>query len=218
MEPTEKQIKVERTAQYYTMGNDIKAASHIWYIFHGYGQLASRIIRKFDQLDLDEHFVIAPEGLSKFYFSRNPTVMGASWMTSHQRLSEIEDYLKYLDQVYCKIKAQMYDGQKLNVLGFSQGSSTMWRWIAHHRPALHAIIVWAGEYPPDVDYHSISAYLADIQHKYYCLGDKDEFITDQMYDKQKRFATDHHLDFDLKKFSGKHKIDRTVLAEVVAQL
>lgn len=218
MEPIEKHIKVERTAQYYTLGNDIKTASHIWYVFHGYGQLASRIIRKFDQLNLDEHFIIAPEGLSKFYFSRNPTVMGASWMTSHQRLSEIEDYLKYLDKIYLDIEALMSKGQKVNVLGFSQGSSTMWRWIAHHRPELHSICVWAGEYPPDIEYSSMTDYLADIGHKYYCLGDQDEFITDQMYAKLKAFADDQHLDFDLKKFSGKHKIDRAVLAEVVAQL
>ncbi len=209
---------MERTAHYCTLGSDIQTVSQVWIVLHGYGQLASRFIRKFDKLDLTEHHIVAPEALSRFYFKRSPSIMGASWMTSHQRLLEIEDYLNYLDQLYDMLKDEMTVGQKLNVLGFSQGSATMWRWISHRRPALNGVVVWAGEYPPDVDYGSMKEYLSSIHHKFYCLGDQDEFITAQSYQKLSDMATREGLDFQLHTFKGIHKIDRTLLSEIASQL
>ncbi|MEN0004839.1 MAG: phospholipase, partial [Bacteroidota bacterium] len=64
----EHSIPVTRTAHYATQG---QVGPHIRYLCiacHGYGQLAARFIRKFDVVDRADTFVIAPEGLSRFYW------------------------------------------------------------------------------------------------------------------------------------------------------
>jgi predicted esterase len=133
MKVDEHSIQVQRTAHYYTLGEDINDAQHIWLLIHGYGQLASRMIEKFSNSDITSNYYIAPEALSKYYVKRQPNFVGSSWMTKEHRLDEITDYIGYLDQIMTPITSAMRDNQKLNILGFSQGTSTMWRWIEHCR-------------------------------------------------------------------------------------
>jgi hypothetical protein len=61
------QIKIEKTAHYYTHGQVSPKVKYFWLAAHGYGQLASNLMRKFEHLG-EEHFVVAPEGLSNFYW------------------------------------------------------------------------------------------------------------------------------------------------------
>jgi len=218
LDPIEHHLTVKRTAHYCTLGHDIKDAEQVWIALHGYGQLASRFIRKFDKLDLTKHHIISPEALSHFYYKRSPSIVGASWMTSHQRLSEIEDYLSYLDQIYEKLADKMTAEQKLNIIGFSQGTTTMWRWISHSRPVLNSIVMWAGEYPSDVDYSSMCGYIEKIQYKFYCLGDQDEFITADYHQKLSTFADKQGLGFHDLSFSGAHRIDKKLLSKIADQL
>lgn len=207
-------LKIKRTAHYYTIGASCHAASEIWLVFHGYGQLASRIIRKFDHLDLQESHIIAPEGLNKFYFKRNPLILGASWMTKHQRLDEIEDYLSYINQVVESL--QLQPSQSLNVLGFSQGSATMMRWLDHARPKISKMVNWAGEFPPDIDYDSFDPFLTSIDDCFYCVGDDDEFLTPKRFSFISDFIKNSKADIKIEKFVGTHEINRDVLAAIVA--
>jgi len=212
----ENKLTIERTAHYYTLGADIANAKHLWIVFHGYGQLASRIIKKFDGIDLENNFIIAPEGLSKFYFKRSPEILGASWMTKHNRLDEIEDYINYIDKIYTNLIVP--HTATLNVLGFSQGSSTMMRWINHTRPSLQKLIIWAGEFPPDINYENFKSYCGSIQEKYYCIGDEDEFINEKLRIKTQQFIDSFDLDFDIKVFDGKHEIKRPLLYEIAGSM
>ena len=77
-------IKVEKTATYYSSGN-IKTAKTIWFVLHGYGMLAEYFIKKFDSIVNNDNCVIAPEGLSKFYTKGFYGRVGASWMTKENR-------------------------------------------------------------------------------------------------------------------------------------
>ena len=54
-------------ASYITLNKLTPKTKNIWIIFHGYGQLSKFFIRRFDILDQNENFIIAPQGLSKFY-------------------------------------------------------------------------------------------------------------------------------------------------------
>jgi len=215
VEPKLQKIKIERTAHVYTLGADAHTAEDIWLVFHGYGQLASRIIRKFDEIEDRRIHVIAPEGLSKFYFKRNPLILGASWMTKMHREDEIEDYLNYLDQIYHSLDLRA--NQNFNVLGFSQGSATMMRWINHARPNLGKLVIWAGEFPPDLDYEMAKSYFKTISKKYYCLGNRDEFFTSEIFDKMTSFVSKYDLGFQYKHFQGKHEINRKLLAQIIAE-
>lgn len=213
MEAQLNKIKIKRTAHYYTLGTEAENARDIWLVFHGYGQLASRIIRKFDQFDLEHTHVVAPEGLSKFYFKRDPLILGASWMTKHQRLDEIDDYLNYLDDLYASL--HLSSSQSFNVLGFSQGSSTMMRWLKHAQPSLAKMINWAGEFPPDIDYDSFVPYLETIGQKYYCVGDKDSFVTPERLKKFSDFMMKIDTTINLQQFEGGHEINRDLLAKLI---
>jgi hypothetical protein len=61
------QIKIEKTVHYYTHDTISPYVKYFWIVAHGYGQLASSLLRKFQHLD-EAHFVVAPESLSNFYW------------------------------------------------------------------------------------------------------------------------------------------------------
>lgn len=214
MEAKEHKITVSRSAHYYTLGEDMNSAQNIWIVFHGYGQLASQVIQKFDHLDLSKHFVIALEGLSKFYWSRITRTIGASWMTKAHREDEIDDYLRYFDQVLTPFLDKVTADQKLRTLGFSQGSSTMWRWIANRKPPLYQIINWAGEFPPELDYQSLNSYLSGVERKFYCCGDRDELVSSSDKRVIKGFVEKNNMNFEFLEFAGKHIISRAMLARI----
>ena len=69
MESNLLKFKIERTAHVYSLGELSEETTDVWIVFHGYGQLASRIIKKFNHLELDNAYILAPEGISKFYFN-----------------------------------------------------------------------------------------------------------------------------------------------------
>src|SRR5258708_18756313 len=94
----EHHIGVTRSARYFTLGDSSRGVGEVWFVCHGYGQLASRFLEKLRVLDDGRRYLVAPEGLSRFYLSESPTErrVGASWMTREHRLAEIEDYVRYL--------------------------------------------------------------------------------------------------------------------------
>jgi len=196
------------------LGNDISKANEIWMILHGYGQLANRIVRKFDHLNLDKIYAIAPEGINKFYWHEGKREAVATWMTSHERLDEIDNYLAYLDQVYDIIIKPHLDHATFNILGFSQGTATMWRWVTHKKPKLSKIVQWAGEFPPEPKYKEESAYLNAIDMNM-VYGDKDNFIKGKLKDEVLGLIESEGLDMQVIEFDGHHRIDRDILADIV---
>src|SRR6266704_6639708 len=93
----EHHVSVTRTARYFTLGSS-RGVAEVWFACHGYGQLAGRFLEKLRVLDDGTRYLVAPEGLSRFYLSESATArrVGASWMTREDRLVEIEDYVRYL--------------------------------------------------------------------------------------------------------------------------
>ena len=144
----EGKIKVKKTFRYYTFGNPDKA-EHIWFVLHGYGQLAFFFLRKFNVLDPDKHFVVAPEGMHRFYLKGTNGRVGASWMTKEARLDDIEDNHDFLDQLFAKL-TQKYSFKKRTLLGFSQGGATASRWHQKNTFKADNFILWACVFPPDL--------------------------------------------------------------------
>src|SRR5437773_9979565 len=97
----EHHLSVSRTARYFTLGERSAAVAEVWFACHGYGQLGARFLEKLRVLDDGTRYLVAPEGLSRFYLSESPSErrVGASWMTREDRLAEIADYVQYLDAV-----------------------------------------------------------------------------------------------------------------------
>jgi len=141
----EKHIEITKTARYYTLGTLNENTTEVWFIIHGYAQLAKDILQKFETINNDNIFFIAPEGLNKFYsrgFAGNPV---ASWMSSEDRLNEIKDYCQYLNQLYLILELDKKSNIKVNILGFSQGVTTASRWIESNDFLFHRFVLYAGE-------------------------------------------------------------------------
>ena len=214
MEPQLETFEIKRKAHVYTLGTDISNAEQIWIVFHGYGQRASRIIQKFNQFDLDKVFVIAPEGINKFYWHDKKREAVATWMTSRHRLDEIEDYIHYLNQVFDRLIEPNANSKKINVLGFSQGTNTMWRWLLNKKPELSQILHWAGEFPPELPYNENLNFINQSKN-YYIVGDQDHFIKDEVKQKFINFGLDQGVELTIDEYEGPHKIDRSVLAKYI---
>src|SRR5437660_2587937 len=150
----EHHIGVSRTARYFTLGEKPQGVAEVWFACHGYGQLAARFLEKLRVLDDGRRYLVAPEGLSRFYLSESPAErrVGASWMTREDRLAEIDDYVPYLDAVSADVFRSL-DRARVTVhaLGYSQGAATASRWVAMGKAKIDRLTLWGGEFPPDLD-------------------------------------------------------------------
>jgi predicted esterase len=154
---TEHHIRIEKTARYLTRGNTA-GARQVWFVCHGYRQLASRFISYFSAIDDGSTYIVAPEALSRFYLGddqgpHGPDAdIGASWMTREDRLHEIADYVGYLDALHDRVFQEVRRSDVVfRVLGFSQGVDTVCRWIGQGRARPDHLILWGGLVPADVD-------------------------------------------------------------------
>src|SRR5690554_4646496 len=131
---TSNQLSVSKTARYYTAGTLDKKTKTIWFVCHGYGQLAKYFIQNFKVLDNGENFIVAPEALSRFYLQGFSGRVGATWMTKEDRENDIKDYNAYLSTLYKKVMKDIpLENVKINILGFSQGVSTVCRWVVSEK-------------------------------------------------------------------------------------
>ena len=100
----EHHIQTTRSARYYSLGSIEGEITEVWYVLHGYGQRAEDFIKNFLPITSEGILVIASEALSRFYVKGFAGEVGASWMTREDRMSEIKDYVRYLDNLYAEIK------------------------------------------------------------------------------------------------------------------
>ena len=193
-------ITAPRTARYFTLGAP-ESAQDVWFVCHGYGQLAARFLERFRAVESPERCIVAPEALSRFYLSEHPAErrVGASWMTKEDRLHEIEDYVRYLDAVY----AQVAPGRKgVTALGFSQGTATVCRWAALGSSRIDRLILWGGEVPPDLDLQRLR-----VPKLMLVYGTRDEFFTPKVVAANEKRLRDHGVPYELISFEGGHAID-----------
>jgi len=152
--PTEHHIEIRRSARYFTLGDEARPRD-VWFVLHGYGQLAERFVSKFAPLDDGHRLFVAPEALSRHYVEGKggpESRVGASWMTREDRMAEMADYVRYLDAVHDEVFAHARRGAvRLSVLGFSQGAATAARWVLQGKGRVDRVVLWAGLLPPDVD-------------------------------------------------------------------
>jgi predicted esterase len=210
---THHKFTVDKTAHVYTHGEPSEKTEYFWFVTHGYGQLASSIIRKFEGFDPTTHFVVAPEALNRFYWQFRTNVVGASWMTRQDRLDEISDYTTYLDTVFAHFRGQIPSSAKVILFGFSQGCATQMRWILRGSPHYAHLIFWGGVLPEDLDYQPFEAYFDDKKLTFVC-GDNDEFINQEGIDKHIALVKERGLKMDVVGFEGKHEVLTAVLQQV----
>jgi len=200
----EEKLTITKTTRYFTHGNAEKA-THLIFALHGYGQLPAFFIRKFQELDHDTYYIVAPEGLHRFYLSGSSGRVGASWMTKEARLDDIEDNMKYLDQLAENICTNNSFSTK-TLLGFSQGGATAARW--HEKGSFRAdtFVLWASVFPPDLelpkDQHAFSR-----SKNIFIVGDEDEYFKGADIDAMSSHLSESQLLFETIIYKGKHTIN-----------
>lgn len=215
----QKNVRFDFAARYFTAGKLDAGTRQIWIVVHGYGQLAQFFLKKFEPLTANGVFLIAPEGLSRFYLSeltqtgRADNRVGATWMTRENRLMDIANYITYLDKVYSDGLGNHAGKVPITLLGFSQGCATVCRWATDGLLRFDRLILWAGLFPPDMDFQKGHKAL-DGKETYMVVGNQDPYLTAE---RMKEFD-DLTGKLDIKPvklvFEGKHELNDDVLTKL----
>lgn len=208
----EEHIEVARTARYAVLGVGGARTRQIWFVLHGYGQLARRFLRSFAPLDDGTRLVVAPEGLSRFYVDPNharggaTTKVGASWMTRDDREREIEDYIRYLDCLAESVVSQVGAPARVVVLGFSQGVATACRWVVRERVRANRVVLWAGGFPPDLDLTRCKETFTRCTLTL-VVGDRDSYVPLAAREQEEARLRAAGIPFTLETFDGGHELN-----------
>ncbi len=198
-------------ARYFKLGEINQQTQWVWFVCHGYGQLAEYFLRKFKVLDNGEHCIIAPEGLSRFYMNGFQGRVGATWMTKEDRLVDISNYVNFLNSLYESELGELENpGFKISLLGFSQGTATICRWALAKSITFHRLILWAGLFPPDLNLDLGKTKFTD-KEIWLIYGDQDQFLTPERLQTQKELALKLAVEPQQLVFGGGHEIDENIL-------
>ena len=206
----EHHFTVSRTARYEQLGEPSAATRQLWIVAHGYGQLAEYFSRHFKSVqaaDPTGTVIVAPEALSRFYLSGNSGRVGASWMTSADRLAEIADQAAYFDALLAHLLASCPPDVRVTVMGFSQGTATVSRWLAGRtdgwRP--HQLILWAGDFPADIEATAARQLLQNLP-VVLVSGELDGYVGPEKLQAQAEALRLHAAQVTTRSFEGNHTL------------
>jgi predicted esterase len=203
-------IQASKTYRYFTHG-DPEKASHIVYALHGYGQLAEFFIRKFQNLS-EKYFIVAPEGMHRFYLNGSSGRVGASWMTKEERELDISDNLNWLNLLDQEIELKWQFEKKI-ILGFSQGGATAARLYYKNNFKFDRLIIWSSAFPPDL---KIEEFIEkeNLKQNTFLIGNKDEFYSDDQITELIGFYNSKGFQSII--YKGKHEIETEMLMKVLS--
>ena len=214
----ERHLLVPRSARYSVMGSFDAALAEVWIVCHGHGQLASRFLTRFIPIEREDRLFVAPEALNRYYLTPPQggphapnTPVGATWMTSEDREREIEDYVRYLDLLYDEIFSIVpRKNVRLWVLGFSQGTATVARWVARGKVDPDRVVLWAGVLPPELTVAD-AASLTRRAPLTVVLGRHDDFAKPELIAAQESRLKELGVAHETVRFDGGHEIVPEVL-------
>ena len=210
----EHHLTVTRTARYFTLGTLDRDTRQIWFVLHGYGQLAQFFIKKFEVLNDGQTFIVAPEALSRFYLEGVTGRVGASWMTREERTQEITDYIAYLNLLYDTVLGDLdVSALQINILGFSQGNATVLRWLSSGHVRCDRLVIWAGFFANGIEDVIDPLKLTNIPTTL-AYGTQDEYLVQvdlEKYGADIQAAIPH---LQIVTFEGKHTVEVNTLRKI----
>ena len=202
---SENKLTVRKTARYFTLGDP--GAKHLLYVLHGYGQLAFYFLHKFEVLADKDLFIVAPEGMHRFYLQGTSGRVGASWMTRESRQDDITDNILFLDDLHASLTASR-QYSSVSLLGFSQGGATAARWKQHSAITFNRFILWASVFPEDVPLNTEASKFNDGEN-HFVLGTQDEYFN--AGDQEKALEYFKKQGFSNHVYEGGHAINPELL-------
>lgn len=212
--PVGHHLRVTRTARYLTQG-EVEGASEIWFVLHGYSQLAATFLRWFESVVEPGRLLVAPEGLSRAYFEeRGVRRVGASWMTREDRDAEVDDYVQYLDRLADRMRLGVPGDPRIEVHGFSQGAATACRWVAFGSSKVDRLVLWSSGVPPDLplDRYGERLMRAGLT---IAMGTRDKYHAEADIEAEAARLAAAGLHPRLLRFDGGHRVDGATLKGLV---
>ena len=206
-------IEVPRTARYFTIGDDRDSVDELWFVLHGFGQLAREFVQFFGDVAERGRLVVAPEALNRYYAAGSTSVpaaertVGATWMTREDRQNEIKDYVRYLDLLHERFAAKHARARTV-VVGFSQGGATASRWAMLGRTRIDQLILWGATVPPDASLNAGALRGAALT---IVVGRGDQYVTPSVLAAERARLVAAGLTVDVVEYDGGHSIKRAVL-------
>lgn len=198
-------LSIQKTARYFQSKKIDEQVKHVLFVFHGYSQNADEFLASFKNHFSEEILIVAPEGLSKFYwkdFSSNPA---SSWMTSLERENEIADNLRYLSKVASEIIKELPSkGVKYSCLGFSQGAAMASRFVSASAIQFSNLFLYGGGPAYDLKWN---AFPKNLQfHLVY--GNEDPYLSEEKVNEVEEMIVSNNFGLTRFKYNGKHKIEK----------
>ncbi len=220
-------ISVTRTARYYQIGAPNPLVRDVWFVCHGFGQLAVDFAVPFQPLEDASRLIVVPEALSRFYLDTRPghsmeSKVGALWLTREDREVEIADIVSYLDTLYERILAELTvhgvrRGQvRVHALGFSQGGPAVCRWAARGSAVVDQLVPWAHAIPQDVNLRALCerrpGLIIDVVY-----GTRDRFIGKDAIGEQRAVLDSSGVPYRMRSFTGGHSLNLLTLRQLMAE-
>jgi len=202
MPPSTTQFQSKKHFRYlFCKGTAACAQKKLLVALHGYGQLIPYFAKKFDGLEKYTSLLF-PEGMHRFYLNGNTGRVGASWMTSEERLIDIEDNFMWLTELLDYIKSK-HDFNEITLLGFSQGGATAARWYFKKQSCFQRLIMWASVFPPDIEQTE-----KDVNNGIFVVGNEDPYFSDNIEGACEFYRSNK---YEVIRFSGAHDLDLPTL-------
>ncbi|MEL6389746.1 MAG: dienelactone hydrolase family protein [Bacteroidota bacterium] len=203
-------IQTTKMARYSTYGQISPKTKYFWMVLHGSNMLCEQMLYKFSDFDPEEHFVIAPEALSRFYKDRFGGDVLAAWMTRRDRLQEIADIATYLTALWEMHVSQVASSCRRIAMGFSQGGTMLYRWLHAAPISLDFTICYSGWIPEDIDLNQAKTDWADVA-QLFTYGESDHLLTQERMTQVSDIIKRNQLNLTIEPYDGEHRVSRDQL-------
>ena len=214
----EKSLSYTTTNTYQTCNEFTQKTENIWLVFHGLGHLSRYFIEHFEKLNPEENYIIAPQAPSLYYQDKRYTYIGACWLTRENRKLSIANNHAYLDALYEEeLKPKLKTGNRLIIMGFSQGVSVAMRWLKHRNLCCDQIILHSGSIPREFAENAFSNLCKHNPILVY--GKKDPLITEERLSDEVDYVK--HIFSNKPKiihFEGAHEVHEATLFKIAQNL
>ena len=210
MEIENKFLKINKTVRYSTFGDLTSETKYFWILLHGSNMICEQMLYKFKNFNPNEHFLISPEGLSRFYKSGFNGDVVASWITKRDRLEEIKDVSAYLTKILNLYKKHLSKKCKTILLGFSQGGTIGFRWLHSKNIKIDYFIPYSCWIPEDINLKLSKTDLNKV-NIIYTYGIDDPYINKKKFDEVIALVNKNKIKISFEKYKGSHRVEKTQL-------
>jgi len=211
MNSTEKEIVYTISNSYTTLNSLTSKTKNVIFACHGMGYLSRYFLKYFKGLNSDDNYIIIPQAQSKYYIAPKMKHVGASWLTKENTQKEMENIISYFDNV---LSNEKIENLNFIFLGYSQGVSVAMRYLAKRKIIVSKLILMSGGIPKELTPKDFK-YLKNKAVIYYVYGDKDEYITEDFLNSEKKRFEDLFSNINYIEFDGNHEIKTEIIESII---